>query len=463
MNQTESAPGPISSTGAFDPLGKLERIGIVALLIGVIVFGTITEIRSAFLQRRMTDVDTYFRAAWAIRVHKNPYDVTDPNHWHYNYPPLLAIALYPLADAPAKYSRAGLPPYPVSVAIWYVISIATVWIGTNALAKALEKTSSDPQVRSQPRYCRRWWGLRIIPILACLPALGRSLARGQVNSILLMLFCFAGAGLAYRREVRAGFSLGLAAAIKIFPAFLILYGIWRLRWKVLVGAGIGLILGVLVIPLAVMGPQRMMTAYHTLNQVVLEPALGLNHNQSRGRELLDVNKTDSTSFLAIIDHISHLGEKTPAPTKDEKIAHWTISFVLVALTLLGERLWRKDDPIFRNLFLGTLIVIMLPIIPICHPHYFCMVLPLVVTLVAAKWEYDQKLPIGWGLGLVLIFFALSHIFTVLPPPFYILRNLGLVTYGGMVLWGAGMVAMWKWQPAIATATPPADNITRNSV
>ncbi len=443
MNQP---PEPAHSTGAFDPLGKLERIGLIALLIGVIVFGTVTEIRSAFLKRRMTDVDTYFRAAWAVRVHQNPYDITDTNHWHYNYPPLLAIGLYPLADAPAGQSRAGLVPYAVSVAIWYVIGILAVWLGACTLARALEKSSQDPQVRGQPRYCRRWWALRIIPILVCLPALGRALVRGQVNSILLLLFCVAGAALAGRKELRSGFALGLAAAIKIFPAFLVLYGIWRLRWKVLLGATAGVLLGVVIIPLAVMGPQPMMAAYKTLNKVILEPALGLNHNQSRGRELLDVNKTDSTSFLAMIDHTMHLGEKTPAPDKGEKLAHWIISFVLVAITLLLERLWRKDDAIFRNLFLGTLIVIMLPIIPICHPHYFCMVLPLVLTLLAAKWEYDQKLPIGRGLGLVLIFFALSHILTVLPPPFYILRNLGLVTYGALVLWGAGLVAMWKWQP-----------------
>lgn len=446
-------PAASHATGAFDPLGKLERIGLIALLIGVIAFGTVTEIRSAFLKRRMTDVDTYFRAAWAVRVHQNPYDITDTNHWHYNYPPLLAIGLYPLADAPAGQSRTGLLPYAASVAIWYVISILAVWMGTCMLARALEKSSQDPQVRDQPRYCRRWWALRIIPILVCLPALGRALVRGQVNSILLMLFCIAGAALASRKEVRAGFALGLAAAIKIFPGFLVLYGIWRLRWKVLAGAAAGLVLGAVIIPLAVMGPQRMMAAYKTLNQVVLEPALGLNHNQSRGRELLDVNKTDSTSFLAMIDHTLHLGEKTPTPDKSEKLAHWIISFLLVCITLLVEKLRRKDDAIFRNLFLGTLIVIMLPIIPICHPHYFCMVLPLVLTLLAAKWEFDQKLPIGRGLGLVLIFFALSHIFTVLPPPFYILRNLGLVTYGALVLWGAGLAAMWTWprKPVLAAA------------
>ena len=66
MNTTASKPG------LFDPLGKIERFGLITLLIGVFAFGCVTEVRSAFLKRRMTDVDTYFRAAWAVRVHKDP-------------------------------------------------------------------------------------------------------------------------------------------------------------------------------------------------------------------------------------------------------------------------------------------------------------------------------------------------------------------------------------------------------
>ena len=126
-----------------------------------------------------------------------------------------------------------------------------------------------------------------------------------------------------------------------------------------------------------------------------------------------------------------------------KITHWSISILLVLITLWVEAKSRQHTPLHRNLFLGALITIMMPIVPICHPHYYCMVLPLVTTLLAVKWEKDQKLPIGWPLGLVLLFFAVSHILTVLPPPFYILRGLGLVTYAALVLWGAALVMMWK--------------------
>ncbi|MGC9258873.1 MAG: glycosyltransferase family 87 protein [Phycisphaerae bacterium] len=453
VSNTAVHPGP------FDPLGKIERFGLIALLIGVFVFGCVTEVRSAFLKRRMTDVDTYFRAAWAVRVHKDPYNVTDTNGWHYNYPPLLATLLYPLADAPAKFTRAGLLPYSVSVAIWFLISIGCIGWGIHVLAAALEKTSTDPAVRNMPRFCRRWWALRIIPLLVCLPAIGRAVVRGQVDSELLMLFCFAGAALATRKQFWAGFANGIAAALKIFPGFLVLYGLSRLRWKYLAGMAAALVVGLFVIPGIIMGPRHMVVGYCRFTQVMLAPALGLNGNTSRDKELFDINKTDSNSFEAMIDHTVYFNRSAPAPVLWMKMAHWGISAVLVALTLLIERLSRKDDPIYRNLFLGVLITVMMPIVPICHPHYYCMVLPLVMALLAARWERDRRLPLGGPLGWVLLFFTVSHILTVLPA-FHILRGLGLVTYSALTLWAAGLVVMWHWKTpqelAPASATESTD-------
>ena len=458
MNNTAVGPGP------FDPLGKIERFGLIALLIGVLAFGCVTEVRSAFLKRRMTDVDTYFRAAWAVRVHKDLYNVTDTNGWHYNYPPLLATLLYPLADAPAKFTRAGLLPYSVSVAIWFLISVGCIGWGIHVLAAALEKTSTDPAVRNMPRFCRRWWALRIIPLLVCLPAIGRAVVRGQVDSELLMLFCFAGAALATRKRFWAGFANGIAAALKIFPGFLLLDGLSRLLWKYLVGMAVALVVGLFVIPGIIMGPRHMVAGYRRFTQVMLEPALGLNNNTSRDKELFDINKTDSNSFEAMIDHTVYFDRSAPAPASWMKIAHFGISAILVAITLLIERLSRKDDPIYRNIFLGVLITIMMPIIPICHPHYYCMVLPLIMALLAARWERDHHLPLGGPLGWVLIFFTISHILTVLPP-FHILRGLGLVTYSALTLWAAGLVVMWRWKTpqgmTPASVTVPANTFGGN--
>src|SRR5207249_4033496 len=67
----------------------------------------------------------------------DPYDVTDDNHWHYNYPPLLAVLLAPFADAPAGQPQPLAVPYAASVAIWYAASIVAICLAVHWLATAL--------------------------------------------------------------------------------------------------------------------------------------------------------------------------------------------------------------------------------------------------------------------------------------------------------------------------------------
>ena len=69
----------------------------------LLAFGVLVEIRSAYMRRRMTDLNCYLRAAWAVRQGgADLYHVFDDNGWHYNYPPLFAILLTPLADPPTQ-------------------------------------------------------------------------------------------------------------------------------------------------------------------------------------------------------------------------------------------------------------------------------------------------------------------------------------------------------------------------
>ena len=85
-----------------------QRWIIAGLLLAVIALGAVTEIRSAYLKRRMTDLDCYLRAAWAIRTSVDPYSVVEENGWHYCYPHFLAVMLGPLA-APAARALGSSP------------------------------------------------------------------------------------------------------------------------------------------------------------------------------------------------------------------------------------------------------------------------------------------------------------------------------------------------------------------
>src|SRR5205814_8732672 len=129
--------------------------------------------------------DVFLRAAWAVRTGADPYAITSDNDWHYLYPPLYAILLTPLADPPKGADPAGYLPYPVSVALVFLISVGSLFWGAHVLASALEARAADTNFQTQPRFCRRWWVLRLWPILICLLPIGHTLMRGQVNLILL--------------------------------------------------------------------------------------------------------------------------------------------------------------------------------------------------------------------------------------------------------------------------------------
>ena len=217
----------MSNGPATNRLSSWERAGLYCLVAVVLIFGAVVELRSAFLHRRMGDAGVFFRAAWAVTSGADIYDVSDDNHWHFNYPPLFAILMTPLADAPPNESQAGQLPFWASIGIWYAFNIGCMILAVHLLASALEATSSREDVRRQPAGCRRWWYLRLLPILVCLPPVGLSLMRGQVNMLLLLLLAGLAASSLRGRSGSAGLWLAGAICLKVIPAFLLLFPLWR--------------------------------------------------------------------------------------------------------------------------------------------------------------------------------------------------------------------------------------------
>src|SRR5579862_1511146 len=179
-----------------DSLSFWHKAGLCFFAVLVVAFAGLVEKRSAFMQRRMTDAGVYFRAAWAVRSGADLYHIADDNDWHYNYPPLLAILMTPLADAPAGEARDGLLPYPVSIALWLTFNLLCIAVATHWLASTLEESGVGcpmSDVRNQDTghrtsdFGQAWWSHRMVPLLICLPPIAHTLMRGQVNLILLLL------------------------------------------------------------------------------------------------------------------------------------------------------------------------------------------------------------------------------------------------------------------------------------
>lgn len=439
----------MNSAGPVERLSPWERYGVIAFLLAVVVFGALVEKRTVFLSRRMGDLNCYLRPAWAVRTGADIYQLRDDCGWHYNYPPLLAILATPLADAPAGADRTGMIPYAVSVGLWYILSVVCLGLGVHWLASALEERAFDLQGRSQPRGGRQWWTLRLWPVLVCVVPIGHSLMRGQVNPMVVMCFCATVAALLRGRSGRAGWWLAWPICIKVYPAYLLLYPLVRRDGRFLLGCAAGLLVGLVLVPLAAFGPQRTLTYYAEYSQVTLAPGLGIGADPSRSGELTHVISTDSQSLLATLHNTLHLDRAhRPADASPAlRGLSYLLGGLLTAVTLWAggwrRRLQGADVP----LYFGALILVMLLLCPVCHLHYFSMAVPLVMGLRAA-WQGGMAPRLGWGPAALLFANVLVNLLPNLPG-LEVLRDLGITTYMALLLWGLAVFLLWKRPNVVA--------------
>ncbi len=438
-NQADHSP----LTTHHSPLTTYERLGLFALMLTVAAFGVLVEIRSAFLRRHMTDLNVYLRAAWAVRAGEDIYDVVDDNRWHYQYPPLFAILLTPLANPPPGVERGGMPPFAVSAAVWYVFNIGCLWLAVHWLAETLEQRRG-----TSTNSARRRWPLRLVPILVCIVPTGHTLMRGQVSLLLLLLLCGCAAALERNKPVRAGLWMAAAICLKIIPALLVLLPLGRRdgrRW--LAGCALGLVIGLGIIPVAVFGWPRTVQYYVEYDRKVLRPGLGDEGEQARARELTDTVSTDSQSLLAMLHNTSHLDRATRPRNASALLRrwHWAGGLCLLFVTLIAA--WRGSRATGRTdtvVFLGALIFNMLILSPVCHLHYFCLMIPLVMGLLAV-WQ-EERGTSTW-IGVVPVFCSIHLLTGLLPaiPGLELLRDIGLATWGALPLWLIGCGILWRGQ------------------
>jgi hypothetical protein len=445
------------------PLTRWQKCGIIALAVLLLGFGAEVVRHSAFLTRRQTDVVCYLRAAWAVRTGADLYAITEDNNWHYNYPPLFAIVLVPLADAPVGDPRSWMLPYPVSVAVFYYGTLLLGLWGVWMLGGALEETaregdrpaglSPSPELTPSPaRYGRRWWALRILPVLICLPAIGRAQTRGQIGLIMAFLLAGMSASILRRQRFRAGLWLAGMICLKLIPVFLLLLPLWRRDRRTLTGCAVGLIAGMVLIPAAVMGPSRAIAAYHSYFTETLRPGFLGDTTGSRGKELTGVDATDTNAPVAVLHHWMYPNREgrpdTPVPVV--RLIHWLLALGMTALTLLAAGRRRPGDPRRDVVFLGALTLLMMTTSPVFHPHYLAMGVPLVMVLLALAWRWNGRMGLGWQWYTLFVAFFASHVLTVIGGPLWFLRDLGLVLATTLALWGAAVYVLRRERGWVVT-------------
>ena len=168
---------------------------------------------------------------------------------HYRYPPTFAVLVAPL-------TALGFGPF---FFVWYAVSVglfgAAVWV--------TRQLTLEPHPLAPLRARRGDAGglhqgrphLALAVALVAVYAID-TLFLGQTNILIMALVYWAFVEEARGRQWVAGAPLGAAIAIKVFPAPLLLYFAFRLRWRVVAAAVLCCLFLLFVLPGAARGFER---------------------------------------------------------------------------------------------------------------------------------------------------------------------------------------------------------------
>jgi len=370
------------------------------------------------------DFKAYYIAADMLRAGKDFYDVElqtqevlarglPLNESFYIYPPLLAICFLPLTALPMQ----------TAAQLWFFINLSLYGLSLILIARSLELSRLTKM-------------LPLFWILAFLfpPALF-TLYKGQVNIVILLLLAMT--YWLYRKGSQpvAGLALGLAVMIKVIPACLLVYFLWKRRY-VLSLAAISTIVIISILGLMIVGltPHKtyLIEVLPSLAQPRPNPA-----NQSLG------------GFFSLL-FIEHLYTEyfTHRPVLWKALT-WTLSVALIVATAaICSRQRRGAQRVELEM---SLVIATLPLIAnIAWVDMFVLlVFPYAVLLKYFLMARGHRLSIAPRLSKALLGCACGSVFLVSSSRFldllasfagwqsWLMRNplfLSLPIYGLAILW-----------------------------
>jgi hypothetical protein len=188
-----------------------SEIALILVIGSLAVFGFIRVLPLLVRIPEQVDFAAYYLAAQVLNSDRPLYDPIEMdeaairsggiNHTSYIYPPFLAALLRPLATLPYSPART----------LWFGLNLGFLLASIGLLARLI----GLPLVVAVP----------VTLATALLPAVYYTLLFGQVNFLLLLLltgslYLSSLSQLTRWREITAGVLLGIAVAIKLYPAIL---------------------------------------------------------------------------------------------------------------------------------------------------------------------------------------------------------------------------------------------------
>jgi alpha-1,2-mannosyltransferase len=340
------------------------------------------------------------------------YEAHNIRDWYFIYPPLYAIFAVPLAVLPVFWA----------VLLWYCFSVALVVL-------AVEMSVQLARQYVGTRVAPGW--LYVVPPLLLLWPLMSALARGQATPLLLALV-IAGVHQEWKGRVVVG-AVCLAGGIllKVIPAVLLAYYVWRKRWSFLGLTLLAVVLGVFVLPVAVFGWQGNLGYLKKWIKVVAQPSLQAaeaGQDSAAHGQWLSRSIVRNQSLQSVLWRMS-------GGLRVRELSVGIGGAMALAIVLVGWRLSGANEV----LIVSAAVAWMLLVPPVSWSHYFMLLLLPLTALVGVAVGEPHPAVCRVAQIALAVFGALALLGAVSKS----LQFYGPLCWGTLGLWGALLFAAWK--------------------
>ncbi len=348
---------------------------------------------------------------------------------HYRYPPTFAILVSPLIAL-------GLAPF---FFLWYGLNVGLFGISLWLSGRIALTEDKKPNARA-------YW----LPTLLVAAYGIDNLLLGQTNILVMTLLYWCFLADLSGRGWRAGWPLGAAIAIKVFPAPLLAYFIFRRRWRTAASSLLASLFFLLILPAPIRGFNRNLTDVKSWADRVAVPFVSKGQAGDWGQHSLDFGNQSlpgvARRYLTQVNAQVAARESRPiyvnfAKLTEPQANHIVLGlFALLAFGFLAACGWRLPATQQQWATEYSLVTALLLLTSALSWTYFfvMLLLPARQTLLLLTQQEGLRALTRWGLrlalyGLGLTIFLLGN---------HLARALGSIFFATLLLFLALALACY---------------------
>jgi len=395
-----------------------------------------------YLHHDWKDAPVWYDVGWRVLTKQTLVGLTS-----YRYPPTFAVLISPLCAL----------PFGVFFFVWYALNAVLFAVAIRQTARLVY----PPRGVWQGSSIEGWSGFRPqvettsppLPWLAVL-MVGiyaiDNLYLGQTNILVMVLVYGSFLYLLRNREWACGVPLGLSIAIKVFTAPLVVYLLYRRRWRAAASSVLSCVFFLLLFPAPVRGLDRNLQEVSEWGKRVVEPYLSKGKAGDWGQHALDFgNQSVQAVAHRYLTHVdANVAARRDKPIyvnlvnlKESQVNRLVVAgFLAFGLAFIAACGWRgprsRDQEVVEY---ALAIILVLLVSAIAWTYFFVMMLlPLAVAArLAREGEgITQRSRAALWAGMA-IFAAATLLLGI-----HYLRALGSVCFAAALLYLALARAAW---------------------